>query len=372
MRTNRRPPPGARPQVSLPFNKAHPFGPATMSELRRDPFTGRWAVVAEGRSARPNDYAARPPTESSDGDCPFCEGREERTPPEVAAVRGGGSHPNGPGWSVRAIPNRFPTLGGEPGAPAAGLGPGRPERRPGVGVHEVVIESPRHSPAMPYLGAEQLRELFRFLRGRLRAIEARPGIASVLLFENWGPESGGTLWHPHAQLVGTDQIPATLAEEARRFREHAGGTCLLEEVVVAEEEDATRVVFADDSWTVVAPFGSEHPYEMRLVPRHHAPSLSEATDPEVDALARLLPHMLRALDRVAKGASYNWVVHALGPATSPSPSFHWHVEVLPRLVRPDGFELGAGVAVNPLRPEEAAARLVGELGGVAGAGGRKR
>lgn len=343
-----------------------------MSELRRDPFTGRWTVVAQGRGARPNEHAAPPPTGRSEENCPFCEGREERTPAEVAARRPAGSAPNGPGWSIRAIPNRFPTVGdsASPAGPRNGGGPG--ERRPAAGVHEVVIESPRHAPGMPMWEEPQLRELFRFLRDRVRALEALPGIASVVLFENWGPESGGTLWHPHAQLVATEIVAPRLAEELTRFSQAGGPECLLEGATRADERDRSRLILANPELTVVAPFGSEHPFEMRFVPRRHAAGFGDATDAETDALARDLPAALRALGRLVPGASYNWVVHGLGPGVAGRSTFHWHVEVLPRLVRADGFELGSGLSVNPVPPEEAAAQLAAEVAASTGTDSRKR
>jgi UDPglucose--hexose-1-phosphate uridylyltransferase len=334
-----------------------------MSELRRDPFSGRWTVIVSGRSARPNEHVGAPPNAAADSNCPFCEGGEGRTPPEVAAVRPPGSAANGPGWKARVIPNKFPTLGGDQPAGALAAPPHPPsEYLPGSGVHEVVIESPRHSPGMPWLEPEHLRSLFRLFRDRLRALEASPAIVSATLYENWGPESGGTLWHPHAQIVATQVVPPRLVEEADRFAGAGGRNCLLERVTRDDLADRRRVVHHDDLFTVVAPYGSEYPFELRMVPQRHAASLSSASDAEVDALAIRLPQLLRALGNVLESPSYNWVVHGLGSAAPGRDAFHWHVELLPRLVRRDGFDLGSGFAVNPVAPEEAAQRVGASLG----------
>lgn len=288
----------------------------------------------------------------SDPSCPFCEGREDRTPPEVAALRGAGLPTNGPGWTVRAIPNKFPSLGGPP-ATIAVRAPSGGSVLDASGVHQLVIESPQHAPGMPHLGAPALRALFRFLRAQVAEVEASPGVAAVLLFENWGPESGGTLWHPHAQIGGFAETPPVLAEESRRF---AGeGRCLLESVTEAEIFETSRIVLADERFTAYAPFGSEHPFELRIVPHVHRPTFTESSEDELDRLADLLPRLLRALDRVVPGSSYNWWVHGAGRST-PS-AFHWHVEVVPRIIRPDGMELGAGMMVNPVAPESAATRI---------------
>lgn len=341
-----------------------------MTELRRDPLTGRWVVIAPGRAARPNDHARAPPTAPTDADCPFCEGHEARTPPESAAERPPGGRANGPGWTLRAIPNRFPTVEGEPT-------PGRPRAElftshPGEGVHEVVIESPRHAPGLPDLPAPERRALFRFLRARDAALAARRGMQSVLLFENWGPESGGSLWHPHAQLVGLPFVPPRLAEERDRFVPAASTGCPLEEIVASERRAGARWVTEDDRFSVFAPFASEFPYETWIVPRRHAPSIAVASDAEVDALAELLPAVLRALRTVVPAVSYNWYVHGLDAPAEGAPSFHWHVEVAPRLARGDGFDLGAGIPVNPVAPESAASGIAAALVTPPKSRGRKR
>jgi UDPglucose--hexose-1-phosphate uridylyltransferase len=342
-----------------------------MSEFRRDPITGRWRVVAEGRSARPNEYPFPPVSPTAEADCPFCEGHEARTPPEVAAVRGPTTEPDGPGWTVRAIPNRFPTVS-SPSTPPV-LESSRPfERAPAAGVHEVVIAGPQHSPDLGYLPPEHLRALFRLLRDRVRSLTDRPGIGAVLLFENRGPESGGTLPHPHLQLVATELVPFRLEEERAGFDRRTRpttGRCLLESVVAAERAARERIVDDEGAFTAFAPFASEFPFELWLVPKRHATTFAEASDVEVDELATLLPRVLRGLDAISPRASYNWYVHGMRPRRGSV--FHWHVELAPRLVRADGFELGAGTSVNPVAPEAAAEQFRDQFGRSAPAGSQK-
>lgn len=343
-----------------------------MSELRRDPITGHWVVIAEGRSLRPNEYAASPPPGSAE-DCPFCEGQESRTPPEVAAVRPKGSRPGGPGWSVRAIPNKFPTLVPD-SPPPAGSGPlPSHEARPGHGYHEVIIVSPRHLPALPFLPDEQVQSVVRMFRDRVRELESRPKISGVVLFENYGPESGGTLVHPHAQVVATPVVPPLVAEEAdsmRRYSSAHSDRCLLESVAAEERRTKTRVLVDDGVFLAVAPFASGHPYEILLMPERHSASITEATDAELARLAQLLPALLRTQFAVVPSLSYNYFVHVAPVPKSSHPEFHWHIEIVPRLVRPDGFELGSGILVNPVSPEAAASALRAAYTAAATAGAR--
>ena len=330
-----------------------------MSELRQDPITGRWVVIAEGRSVRPNEYAT-PARPSAPADCPFCEGQENRTPPEVAAIRPESTTTNGPGWTVRTIPNRFPTLAPDAPAVVPSRVPTLLEAQPGYGYHEVIIVSPRHEPAFPFLRADHVRTVVRMFRDRVAALAAKPRISAVLLFENYGPESGGTLVHPHAQIVATPVVPPVLVEEAdgmRRFSKKQRGKCLLEAIRNEERRRKSRVLVDDGTFLALAPFASTHPYEILLLPQRHAATIAEATDTELDRLAELLPALLRAQIAMEPSLSYNYFVHGAPNPVKSHPEFHWHVEIAPRLVRPDGFELGSGIAVNPVSPEAAALAL---------------
>lgn len=331
-----------------------------MPEFRQDAITGAWTIVAEGRGARPNEYA--PPPSAATTDCPFCEGQEGRTPSELAAYRPAKGRPDGPGWSVRTIPNKFPTLA--PDAPAVpdDAAPGETRRR-GLGFHEVVIESPVHTGSLATLPAGQVRQVFRMLRERVREVGGRPGIRAVVAFENSGPESGGTLFHPHAQVVGLADLPPRLNEELaglERYARHHPGVCAYESEIARERAAAARVVLDTPVALAYCPFASPHPYEVRILPVRHAPSLARAEDADLDALVDLVPRVLRALRAHLPGVSYNLVSRAVADAEPRAEAYHWHLEVLPRLVRPDGFEIGGGIPVNPVPPETAARELRSE------------
>ena len=336
-----------------------------MSEFRQDPITGRWTIVAENRSARPNEYTASPPAPPP-GDCPFCEGHESWTPPELAAYRRPNGRRDGPGWTVRTIPNKFPTLASAGAAtPQVPPGPRTNGRKPGFGFHEVIIETPEHAPILPFLPRGRVREVVRMMRERVRFLSSTPGVASVVLFENAGPESGGTLVHPHAQLIGLPEVPPALAEEAdgaARFVRSFGGPCAFESVLAEERAEAVRVIWDEAELTAYAPFASEHPFEVRILPRRHAASLGEASDAELDELATVLPTVLAALQAVVPGASYNFVARSFAIGRPEAAGYHWQIDILPRLIRPDGFEVGGGISVNPVSPETAAARLRAAIG----------
>lgn len=329
-----------------------------MSEIRQDPITGRLVIISEGRAARPDEYRGPSPEQTASG-CPFCAGQEATTPPEVAAYRPSGAPPNGPGWSVRTIPNKFPTV--SPTAARLSVEAATGEvRRPGFGVHEVIIESPSHTPALWLLPSGQTRQALEMLRERIRAVSAHPGVSSLVAFENSGPESGGSLSHPHAQVVALPEIPPVLLEEsqalARYSRVHAG-VCAWDAELAREREAGTRIVGDTPEVVAYAPFASGHPYEVRFLPVRHAPSLGHATDAELDRLNTLLPAVLRTLLAVVPGVSFNLVTRSYALDRPEGKGYHWHLDLLPRLVRPDGFEVGGGIPVNIVAPERAAEQL---------------
>lgn len=334
-----------------------------MSEIRRDPITGRSVIMVPGRSARPNEHAVAPPVSPSDADCPFCEGNESRTPAELAVDAPPGRIANERGWRVRVIPNRFPTVTTDP--PGDGRGASRLDRHPALGFHEVVIESPTHAPPFAFLPTEQVARVLRVCRDRVRHLAGQPNVGSVTLFENAGPEAGGSLWHPHSQLVTVPELSPALEEElagAQRFRDRFGGDCGFESATEEEVRDGTRRVFETGEFEVFAPFASAYPYELRLFPRRHAPSFGEASDRELAELAERLPGLVRAWLELVPGASYNLVVRSPVRPPSAAPPYHWHLDLYPRLVRPDGFDLGSGFAVNTVLPETAAELLRAAVG----------
>ncbi len=258
------------------------------------------------------------------------------------------------------IPNRFPTVARD-AAPVAKSNPSDLfPRLPGTGIHEVIIQSPNHEPALPLLPFEHRRRIFEMYRRRFRALASEPAIKSVLLFENGGPESGGTLYHPHGQAVALPMISPILEEEmagAAQWASSHEGACVWDSIASAERSLRVRLVSEDESLIAFAPWASHYPYEVVVMPVRHATSFSEASEEELNRLAEVIPELLRALLQIESHGSYNYFLHSTSTGTkSPNP-FHWHFHLAPRLVRPDGFELGAGIAVNPVRPEVAAERL---------------
>ncbi|OGD30346.1 MAG: galactose-1-phosphate uridylyltransferase [Candidatus Aminicenantes bacterium RBG_13_63_10] len=339
-----------------------------MSQLRKDPISGRWVIIAGERSKRPDDFrkpnAARP--DEPAGFCPFCEGNESKTPPEIYALRPDSAPADSPGWRVRIVPNKFPAL--SRGAQAPREGEGLFVWMDGIGVHEVVIETPVHGREMADLELEHIQDVLRIYRERILSIGREKQYRYIQVFKNKGPEAGASLSHPHTQIVATPIVPKRVKEETyggeRFFLKY--GECVFCRIIREELERGERVIYRNEHFCVLAPYASRFPFEMRLNPLRHSPHFIDLTESELSALACALKTALSRLKSALSDPPYNFLIHQApnprlnangGRVVSASQSFHWHLEIIPVLTRVAGFEWGTGFYINPVSPEVAAETL---------------
>lgn len=330
-----------------------------MSEYRRDPASGLWVLVAPERARRPGEAeswrAAEPvgrPAAGYDPHCPFCPGNEAELPGILEALPCG----RPPGWRTRVVPNRFPALSPELPAEAAG-GPAVP----GFGHHEVIVETPRHDADLPDLPERQVEAVLRTCRSRQRVLLGRPGIRAVLAFRNHGRSAGASLAHPHSQIVASAlPLPRRAAADAWARARHAeSGNCPACEALERELRDGRRIVEATPAFLALVPFAASAPFELQLLPRRHRACFAGTGDAELAELAGLLRRSLARLAAALGDPPYNYAIESAGPGEAESPWIHWRLRLVPDLVRPGGFELGAGLPINPSSPEADAARLRG-------------
>jgi UDPglucose--hexose-1-phosphate uridylyltransferase len=339
-----------------------------MSELRKDLISGRWVIIATERSKRPDDFrpaGGQPRAEEAKGFCPFCEGSEGKTPPEVFALREHGTSPDGPGWRVRVVPNKFPALNRGKEAPKHTRGVF--EWMEGIGVHEVIIENPDHDKELGDLPLEHVRDVLRVCQQRIRAIEEDLRYQYVQLFKNKGKEAGASLSHPHTQLVATPIVPKRIKEEMygaerlfRTFKEE----CAFCRIIREEQAMAERLVDQNRHFAVITPFASRFPFEMAVYPLRHSPYFTVLRGEELESMAGILKAVLTRLKGTLGDPAYNMVLHqAPSPALSLrhwpdiDRNYHWHLEIFPILTKVAGFEWGTGYYINPVPPETAAGFL---------------
>ncbi len=188
-----------------------------MPELRRDPIAGRWVIIATDRAKRPADFVRQPIEVRGAANCPFCENREFKTPPEVLSYRTQG-RPNEPGWSLRVIPNKFPALRIE--GDLTRQGDGMYDKMNGVGAHEVLIESPSHDLSLGDLSEKQVEDLFWAYRDRINDLRKDKRLRYIILFKNHGEAAGASLEHTHSQLIALPVVPKRALEEIDGARKY--------------------------------------------------------------------------------------------------------------------------------------------------------
>ncbi len=324
-----------------------------MSEWRADPVTGHWTIVADDLPLARRDFVLDGISRPLDLPCPLCEGREATAGHEIAAVRDG-TAADGPGWRLRVVPNRVPALRVE--AASAGTQDGLLAHRPGLGAHEVIIESPRHDASWYTMTADELTLVLQAWRGRMADLRRDARLRAAVAFKNHGAEAGARLVHAHSQVMATPLVPPHLAHEVDAARRHhtATGRCLLCDLVTQERASGLRVVADSGTHVTLAPYASRTPFEAWIVPMHHGARFDETPEGELGALAAALRLLLDRMAAELEAPAFNAVLHS-APFDEPGDgAYHWHLEVLPRVLRPGGFDLGAGVPVNPVSPEKAA------------------
>jgi len=259
-----------------------------MSELRHDPLSKRWVIIANERSRRPEDFTDGFEARSEGGFCPFCPGSEDKTPGEIAALRPGGGPANGPGWEVRVIPNKYPALSIEGTLDRQGLG--LYDRMRGVGAHEVVIESPRHDLHIGDMAPGVLEGVLGLCQERMSDLGRDPRFKYVLLFKNHGAAAGATLSHPHMQLIATPVTPRAISVELDSAREHfhLKERCIFCDMLEQEIQSRDRVVSLDEHFAVLAPYASRFPFELMIMPRRHNHAFTDESRLTLAALARTL------------------------------------------------------------------------------------
>lgn len=367
-------------------------------ELRRDPVTGRWVVIAPERARRPiafSDHAPRHRTSGENRPCPFCAGAEAETPHEVYAIRDPNSTPNAAGWQLRVVPNMYPAVRPNATATASVNSPGpmsgmlrgasdeggegqRPPRgapdefplfnvAPAAGFAEVLIDCPDHIDDPTKLTDDQFADVFIAYRERMIALSADPRLAHVSVFKNVGAEAGASLAHTHSQIIATPIVPELLRTELTGAEVYTArySRCVFCDLIEKDLAERSRVVARSAHFVALTAFAPRFAYEMWVLPIAHEARYESLSDTAATELAILLKQVLRALDQVQNAPAYNWFVHTTPLHAGEPAHYHWHLEILPRTARPAGLEWGYGCHITTVAPEHAATQLRSALTDVA-------
>ncbi len=325
-----------------------------MSEIRENPLTGEWVIIAPARAKRGGNVAAPPaPPDVPDfvKACPFCPGNESLSE-ECYRISAENGH-----WSVRSVLNKFSVLSssGEVARPECSA-PGQVSVN-AVGLHEVLVESPRHDFALGRASQEEVERVLRAYVERFLAFSADPRVRHVIVFKNHGAEAGASQQHPHSQIVGLPILPGQVEERIERSQRYLAdnAACLGCVLLARERGQACRIVAENDDHVAFIPYAALSPYHLWIFPKRHAACF--AVDASLPSLAEILRTVLSKIHGMLGNPAYNLIIRSLGPEEKHAPHFHWYISIVPRVNKRAGFELGTGMYINPSSPEVCARAL---------------
>lgn len=323
-----------------------------MSELRYNMINREWVVIASDRAKRPKDFIKekKAPKEkvSYRKDCPFCPGNEPLSPEETFRLGGGKE------WKTRCIPNKFPAL-----SSAQKL-----ERHPsifsnfisGFGLHEVVIEHPRHDAIIALMSDSEVEDIIRTYKNRYDFMRQIKGVEAVTIFKNHGPGAGTSQEHPHSQIIATPIVPPQIRnrlDNSIRYFDLVGG-CIFCQSLENELKEKKRVIMESGKFVAFLPFAGASPFITWIFPRRHMASFSLIDDEEIKDMARSLKFVLARLYYGLDNPDFNYTIRSIPVHENGVEYFHWYLSIVPRITLPAGFELGSGIFINSSLPEESA------------------
>jgi UDPglucose--hexose-1-phosphate uridylyltransferase len=331
-----------------------------MPELRKDIVTREWVILAKERAKRPSDFVQKDeikPAPHYNANCPFCPGNESSTPPELLAFREHGTKPNTAGWRVRVTPNKFPALNrkGELNRKDVDIY----DMMNGVGSHEVVIETPDHGKSIPTMEEKDVEEIIWAYCDRYNALKTDPRLKYILVFKNHGEEAGCSLVHPHTQIVATPIIPQKVwgkIKGVEQYREYRG-KCVYCHIIEHETVTKERMISENGGFIACAPFASRSPFETWIIPKTHRSCFARMSRFEVVEFAQILRETMLRLYLCLSDPPYNYTLLNAPCDSDMLDNFHWHLEIVPRLTTPAGFEMGTSIYINIVPPEDAARYL---------------
>lgn len=327
-----------------------------MSELRCDPTTGNWVIIAPERNRRPRDG---PPASkriasllSFDPDCPFCPGNEAMLPSIVAEM----ASAQRPGWRTRAVANKFPAVSRDVARCEHGS---LYEAAAGRGSHEVVIESPHHNSDLTTMSRDEVRDALVTCRDRHEALMADEAVQSAIIFRNRGSPAGASLQHPHSQVIALETVPPLVRARQAAMLDYCQKEkrCVLCDVIAHEQGDGSRLVDENDAFVTIVPFAASAPCEIWLLPKRHQASFGEIQGAEIELLAIALSDALVLLAAALNDPPYNYVIDTAAKDGLGARHVHWRLRIVPQSTVSAGFELASGLPINPHLPEQDAAIL---------------
>lgn len=324
------------------------------TELRQDLVTGDWVVIATGRAKRPEEYAARGREiieEDPSKPCIFCDPEELGQEEDILIYKKADGD-----WSLRVFPNKYPAF-------TRSRAPKHIEEGPyfamdGTGYHELIVTRD-HYRQIALLNVLEVAELVDAYQERYIDLMNKKSINYIEIFHNHGKEAGGSIVHPHSQLMAIPVISPYVQLELDGSENYykANRECVYCTMAQWESENKKRVVFENDDFLAFCPFSSRSAFEVWVMPKKHNPYFERTADREKLALAEVFQKAINKIYKALGDPAYNFYFHTAPCDGKDYRHFHWHIEILPRTSIWAGFELSTGIEISTIQPEAAAEYL---------------
>jgi len=352
-----------------------------LREIRINPVVPTESVLvstARGLRPRKEEKAIEISSDARVEKCPFCKGNEDKTPPTIASWPSDSNEKEN-NWAIRIVENLFPVLSDR--QQTQNLSFGLQHVIDGYGRHEVVIDHDNHSIHVDHMSKEHLHALFKIYRDRMQALyESDPRIKYVLIFKNFGPAAGASIAHTHSQIVAMPVVPENVSSELQfshahyeKFNQnifsHLVDEALTFEATIYDRESGEvrrkidvgqYVIEKTKRFIAIKPFASRFEWEVQIFPLFSQADYLDCSDEDLKDFALLVKRTMLRLNKVIGGAQYNYFLHSIPHGEEfkkHKNSYQWHLEICPRTSIPTGFELGSGLFVSTVSPEEAAQQL---------------
>lgn len=328
------------------------------SELRQDLVSGDWILISPGRARKPEEFLEkRKRLKAPKKGCIF-ENPEAAGGGKPIAVYAKSDIPSATrkdGWRVQIIPNKYPAVIHD-GAKVKLIKKGPYSVMAGIGRHELLITRD-HDNNFPMLSKKEAVLVFKAFRDRYSTLLDDKEIAYISIFHNWGPKAGASVYHPHYQMIAVPVVPPdvehSLNGSRRYFEKHK--KCVHCAQIAMERKEKKRVIFENDCAIAFTPFVSRFEFEIRVFPKKHFPFFEDTPINVISCMVEALQYVLRSLEKSLKDPDYNFFIHTAPiKAKLKHKHYHWHIEVQPKINIPAGFELGTGIEINVVDPNEAA------------------
>jgi len=322
-----------------------------LNEFRQDLVSGEWVLFATERSKRPH-------IDEKNGDndkeyksitgCPFEDFKKSENEPVWF-------YPSEADWQIAVIKNKFPAV--KPGVCRLGETVGPFNVQEAVGVHEMFIYRD-HDRHLADFSQDELIATLRSYKRRYREISEMEGCTRyILIFHNFGRDAGASIYHPHSQIISTPILPPDVSRSIKGaynfFQEHKKN--VYDVLLKWEMESGDRIIFQNEKFVALCPFVSKYPYEVRIFMKNGQPHFEQLPDDFDNELADVLSLVLKKVKKALGNPSFNMFIHtAPMDPTHAHDFYNWHIEILPKVKTAAGFEMGTGVDINVVDPDEAA------------------